>query len=125
MVKCAIVLRRLDRSLAGRDLRCLYVGQRLGRCLAGRAYPISEDAIALNDHRSALDHAITDGEDHELLFTIFPDSRDAFIATWHEKTDLTCACIGEVNDNEGVGNCIANDGSVSPISDHGFSHFRS
>ena len=107
------------------DLLHILRASGVGAVLRAGDIPISEDAMAPNDDCSALDHAMTDGEDHELLFMISPDSMDAFIAAWSEKTDLACTCIGAVNDKEGVAECIADDGSATPISDHGFSHFRS
>src|SRR5205823_2681084 len=44
-----------------------------GLVLRGEAIPITEDACRLNDGRTPLEHALTDGEDFELFFAVSPE----------------------------------------------------
>lgn len=63
-----------------RDLRHICRQSRVGAVIDAALVPIHEDALrlALQDQRSPLEHALHDGEDHELLFTAaegeYPDS---------------------------------------------------
>lgn len=54
-----------------RDLRHICMQSGVGAVIDADSVPIHEDAIAMSheDRRSPLDHALNDGEDHELLFT--------------------------------------------------------
>lgn len=54
-----------------RDLRHICDQSGVGAILDAEAIPIHSDAVKLShkDGRSSLDHALNDGEDHELLFT--------------------------------------------------------
>jgi thiamine-monophosphate kinase len=67
--------------------------------------PIHADAerLAALDGRSALDHALEDGEDFEILLTLPPDEATRLMATWEREgwpTPLTV--IGEVTSGTGV-----------------------
>jgi thiamine-monophosphate kinase len=44
-----------------------------GLVLRAESIPISEDARRMNDGRSPLDHALSDGEDFELFFAVSPE----------------------------------------------------
>ena len=55
------------------DLYHLLDESHVGATLLTDAIPISEDARRMTDGRSPLDHALSDGEDFELLFTVSPD----------------------------------------------------
>jgi len=54
-----------------RDLRQICNQSHVGAVIDAAAVPIHDDAIELSrrDRRSSLEHALHDGEDHELLFT--------------------------------------------------------
>ncbi|HEY2585991.1 MAG TPA: thiamine-phosphate kinase [Tepidisphaeraceae bacterium] len=54
-----------------RDLRHICRGSGVGAVVEAENIPIHEDAVRLShqDGRSPLDHALADGEDHELLLT--------------------------------------------------------
>jgi thiamine-monophosphate kinase len=64
----------------------------LGAELAARAIPVSRAARRLGGY--ALEHALTDGEDYELLFTVRPARAAALRRLWPFRTRLTE--IGEV-----------------------------
>jgi len=55
-----------------RDLGHICRESGVGAILEAASIPIHDDARRLNDERSALEHALSDGEDHELCFTSGP-----------------------------------------------------
>jgi thiamine-monophosphate kinase len=61
-----------------RDLRQICQSSGVGAVLDAASIPIHDDArqLAARDGRPPLDHALHDGEDHELLFTV-PDTATA------------------------------------------------
>ena len=61
-----------------RDLRQICQSSGVGAILDPSAIPVHDDAreLAARDGRTPLEHALHDGEDHELLFT-GPDGPDA------------------------------------------------
>ena len=66
----------------------------VGAVLEADAIPISEVAGALNDGRSPLEHALEDGEDFELLFTVRPEEGRQLPDALGPATPLTK--IGEI-----------------------------
>lgn len=52
------------------DLAKLCEESRCGAVLTAESIPIADDARRMNDGKSALDHALGDGEDFELLFAV-------------------------------------------------------
>jgi len=84
--------------------------------------PISEDAAssAEQDGRSALEHALDDGEDFELLFTVPAEAAERLESAWALGTRLTR--IGRTTGkNEGVQLKLA-DGSTRPLEAGGYEH---
>lgn len=75
--------RLLERSGAGAELQAEQV-------------PVSPEARAAKDGRSPLDHALGDGEDYELLFTVPADKATAFVSAWAARFDLPCTAIGAI-----------------------------
>lgn len=81
------------------DLYHLIEGKRLGFKLNESMIPISEDArkLAKGDSKGALYHALYDGEDFELLFTVKANKWDLLVRKWRrrfKKTPLTA--IGSI-----------------------------
>lgn len=68
-----------------RDLRHILDAGKVGAEIDAAAVPIHTDAVTLSqrDGRSPLEHALHDGEDHELLFTS-EAAQDAVRAAWPE-----------------------------------------
>jgi len=52
------------------DLWHILDESRVGAILDAAAVPVSPQAVAGRDHKSPLEHALSDGEDFELLFTV-------------------------------------------------------
>jgi thiamine-monophosphate kinase len=55
------------------DVNHICEESRCGAVLRSEAIPISEAAQSMRDGRPAVEHALTDGEDFELVFAIAPD----------------------------------------------------
>ena len=65
--------------------------------LTAAALPISRAActLARRDGRTALDHALSDGEDFELLFAVAARAdRPAFARAWRTRFSTTLTCLG-------------------------------
>lgn len=61
------------------DLPHILDESRVGAELDADAIPVSESARMLNDGRAPLEHALSDGEDFELLFTVSPQDGDRLL----------------------------------------------
>jgi thiamine-monophosphate kinase len=60
-----------------RDLRHVCRESNVGAVVLAAAVPVHEDAVRVRrDGRTPLDHALHDGEDYELLFTVAPSAVD-------------------------------------------------
>ena len=105
------------------DLSHLAKASHVGCDLAVEQIPISAAASELDDGRSPLQHALYDGEDFELLFTIPAPRREAFATAWPQAFDLPCTEIGRVTADNGEIRCVRPDGSVVPLEGAGYSHF--
>ena len=101
------------------DLHRLVTESRLGATLYETNIPITEDAVTLSRQsgRSPLEHALSDGEDFELLFTVSPQ----------EAEKLLTACpfelyeVGVLTADPGLRMVLA-DGTVAPLLPRGFEH---
>jgi thiamine-monophosphate kinase len=91
-----------------------------GAILDADAIPIHPDAESMSrrDGRSALDHALNDGEDFELCLAV---ARDDLAALARSSTPF--AVIGEVTAAPGI-RLRRRDGSLQPVQPRGFDHLR-
>ena len=99
------------------------IGNRLNARLDLSVLPISEDAHALAkaDGKPAVDHALQDGEDYELLFTASPAQADLIAATFKKSFPQTpLSQIGKVEAGKGEVFSLSDN---QPIAPGGFSHF--
>ena len=85
--------------------------------------PISDAAESMDDGRSAIEHALYDGEDFELLFTIKVERWDEFIAAWKVTFDLTCTQIGTITSNREIIRCLNNGRDAIVLEQRGYAHF--
>lgn len=106
-----------------KDLRALQPkGTRIA--LSKQAIPISRSARqhSKTSGQPALLHALTDGEDYELVFAVSGRTQpDAFVREWHRHCEGLLTCIGQFSKSR----------AVSPFPDeldlsdfHGFEHLR-
>jgi len=105
------------------DLRHILDQSGVGATLDGSRIPVSADARELNDGVPPLDHALYDGEDFELLFTVRPDHEAALLEAWRSTFTLPCTCIGVMTDRPGVLECVGRGGAVTVLEEPGFRHF--
>ena len=88
------------------------------------AIPISADAkkMAASDNRTPLDHALSDGEDFELLLAVEPvDAQD--LLKQNPLGDVRLTHIGKVVEGSGV-SIVAADGSKKALPPGGYEHFK-
>lgn len=81
------------------DLHHVLKQSRVGAILDADHIPIHPAARQCNDGRSPLEHALSDGEDFELLFAVSPDHGIRLTAEWNGPTPLTR--IGEITQASG------------------------
>src|SRR5262249_3068433 len=69
-----------------------------GAVLRAAMIPISEAARTIHDERSPLNHALSDGEDFELVFALAPAQAQQLLQT-QPVPGITCVHIGECIDD--------------------------
>jgi thiamine-monophosphate kinase len=104
------------------DLRRLIAASGTGAVVEAARVPVSPAAKRLLDRRAPLEHALSDGEDFELLFTVSPRKAAAFEAAWHRRFRLACTRIGELIRRPGLLE-IENNGIRTPLKIRGYEHF--
>jgi thiamine-monophosphate kinase len=103
-----------------RDLGHIVEESRVGAELDAEAIPISPQARKFGG--AALPHALFDGEDFELLFTVAPEKRAAFESCWRETFRLPCTAIGRIVRRKGL--WLRKAGRMTRLPLGGFEHFR-
>lgn len=80
------------------DLTRMVSKKRLGFVLEEKNIPISKAArkLARGDHQKALWHALYDGEDFELLFTVRPAHFRTLSKKWNKRFDSPLFVIGQI-----------------------------
>lgn len=76
------------------DLGHILEESRVGAILEEQWIPISDAARAAIDGRSPLEHALADGEDFELLFTVSPEEGRRLLE--HPPAAMSLARLGEI-----------------------------
>jgi len=106
------------------DLHRLATESRLGATLYELAVPITEDAVTLSRRsgRSPLEHALSDGEDFELLFSIAPQEAEILLTLQPlQSLGVTLYEIGELTADVGL-RMVTADGVTVPLPPQGFEH---
>jgi len=85
--------------------------------------PVSDRAANAKDARSALDHALNDGEDFELLFTL-PASEDPDRLTGEGLAGTRVTLIGSVAEGPPAVTIGRDDGTEEEVVEGGYEHFR-
>jgi thiamine-monophosphate kinase len=93
----------------------------LGATLVAGAIPIHDDAHrrARRTSRHALDHALHDGEDFELCFTLDPEAADALLRS--PPPGVVLSRIGTIDETPGL-RLLRPDGSTVDLAAKGFDH---
>ncbi|MFC1461961.1 thiamine-monophosphate kinase [Verrucomicrobiota bacterium] len=105
------------------DIRRLTDRSRTGAELALDSIPLSEAVLDHAHGCSPLHHALTDGEDFELLFTVPEEKAKSLPSAWKKEFDLACTCIGSMTATQGVVECIDRDGNRTRLEESGYDHF--
>src|SRR4029079_1241426 len=107
------------------DLRHLATASGKGATLLEDSIPVSGAAKKLKDDRAPIDHALYDGEDFELLFTVPQEKKEEFEAAWKAAHKLPCTAIAHVKRAAGKLSMIGHDGKEVELAGGGFEHFKS
>jgi thiamine-monophosphate kinase len=105
------------------DVPRLIAASRVGAVLEAGRIPVSAAARRAGKGRTPLDHALGDGEDFELLFTVKADRAAAFERAWKARFRLRCSRIGFITRETGVRLQDAA-GQVQPLTARGYEHFQ-
>jgi thiamine-monophosphate kinase len=106
------------------DARHLAKASGVGIRLDAAAIPLSTWARTRAAAGTGLTHALHDGEDFELLFTLPASRRSAFERAWRRRSSLRCTAIGLVTPQRGRVDCIDGAGRPIKLERHGYVHFR-
>jgi thiamine-monophosphate kinase len=100
-----------------RDLRHICEQSGVGAIILAEDIPVHDDAIEMRrDGHSPLEHALHDGEDYELLYTVsLPANWPPFDAA------LLGTCIGVITSDSGI-LLQASDGTQVPLDPKGWEH---
>lgn len=121
-MKFATAMMDLSDGLAA-DLPRLLDASRRGATLDAAAIPLSR---AAQKTAHPLQHALADGEDFELLFTLAPKNRTRFEAAWKKHfPKLPATCIGTVLADRTKRILRLPDGHSIPLRPGGYQHFLS
>ena len=106
------------------DISRMLAESNLGAILEESEIPISKDAYKLAEKsgKTAMEHALSDGEDFELLFSVSEKSWQKLCKKWSEtgiKTRLSC--IGRVENNQGL-RVAGADGTLKMLEVSGYEH---
>src|SRR5262249_3272336 len=100
------------------DVNHICEESRCGAVLRAEAIPITAAARMMNDARSPLEHALSDGEDFELVFALAPADAQRLLHT-QAVAGLTLVPIGECVDQ---GLWIEENGCRRPLEPLGYVH---
>jgi thiamine-monophosphate kinase len=114
-------------GLAG-DLFHILEQSSVGARIVAPRIPISEAARHLEcegevEH-SALDMALYDGEDFELLFTIPSDHVEGLLTGWAKQFSLPIQAIGAITPDSGKLILVDPNGEEEVLAPRGYDHFR-
>lgn len=103
------------------DLHRICLASKCGAVLDLENIPVSQAAVELakQDGKSALDHALSDGEDFELVLAVPPEEARRIVA--EQAVGVKVTDIGEFVAEAGLGSRTC-DGTRSPLSPKGYQH---
>lgn len=101
------------------DLHHILDESRAGALLRTDAIPVSDTAARCADGHTPLEHALGDGEDFELLFTVSPDDGRALLA--NPPIEIPLAHVGEIVAGTGC-EWVAADGTRTILPRSGWEH---
>ncbi len=120
--KWATALMDLSDGLAT-DLPRMMRASGVGALLEEASIPVSAAARRMKGRRTPLDHALCDGEDFELLFTVPSRKAAAFERAWRKHFNLRCSRVGTVTPRKGIVDLVEPDGRRAALAQRGYEHF--
>lgn len=106
------------------DLRRINELSSTGAKLILDAIPLSRTLKKMGEGKNALRHALCDGEDFELLFTVAARKAAIFSAAWRKTFNLPCSCIGCMTGRRGIIECVDAGNGKTLLNKSGFIHFK-
>ncbi len=106
------------------DLSRLMAESGTGAIVMAESIPIAPAAVELGRQsgRAPLDHALHDGEDFELLFTVSPANWERLAARWKEaRQETPITVIGEVSGKPGL-RLEKRNGEIIVLEPQGYEH---
>lgn len=106
------------------DIARMLAQSNLGAVLEEQEIPISPDAykLAKTSDKTPMEHALSDGEDFELLFAVSEASWQKLLTVWPEsKIRTKLSCIGKVEKNQGL-RVAGSDGTLKMLEAAGYEH---
>ncbi len=101
------------------DVHHLCAESDCGAVLSADAIPISDAARRLQDGRTPLEHALSDGEDFELVFAVSPADGERLLAE-QPIPDIRLAHVGVVTAEKTV--LLEQAGKLQPLPARGYAH---
>ena len=101
------------------DLHHLVDASGVGAEVEIATIPPSDAARTTDD---PISHALEDGEDFELLFTVPADKEDAFAAAWAQAHTLSCTRIGTIRTDRRIEG-VDPEGNRAALTVAGYDHF--
>ena len=95
----------------------------IARAIARSPANAVRKGAARRSGRTPLAHALCDGEDFELLFTVPARRAAAFETAWRKKFRLAVTCIGAITRRSGRIDLVDVRGRRAPLRGAGFEHF--
>jgi thiamine-monophosphate kinase len=86
--------------------------------------PVSDDARRMAGDHTATQHALCDGEDFELLFTVGADAANDLPDAWSNAFATRLTRIGVCDGDPGALTLEREDGIVESLGSGGFDHFK-
>lgn len=106
------------------DLPRLLAMSEVGAVIESARLPVAQAVGTMRDGRSDIEHALGDGEDFELLFTVPAAKRAAFEAAWRRAWPrLACTRIGAIVRGPAILRLKHEDGRLKKCRIAGFTHF--
>ena len=121
--KVSVPLADVSDGLAA-DIRQLMCRSGVGAVIQEKAVPIAAAAANASDSRTPIEHALFDGEDYELLFTVDSSNVDRFTSEWAEQFDLPATAVGLITDRPGCLQLLNAGETLVDIVQDGYEHFR-
>ena len=105
------------------DLPRLLMASRCGAELGLADIPLHKDTSRMKDGIAPLEHALFDGEDFELLFTVSRHKCAALEAAWRKRFAACCVRVGTILERRCGVRIVDADGSCRHMPAGGYEHF--